>query len=335
MIPKEIEITDKIDGYIAKGSPIILVHPRDPEKMLAAIKKLENIADMHYITLGAHVQDDKDRDTVRRVFADYLHLVNLIIWNDLSRPGYCSEVRWCMYEVALELFELWFFMIDCDLNNKSKAFYEKNGELKRHPIDGEELLKWAHWGLEKQAKEKQKRFIVGFKDNDDNLHRTTWRYGVPILGGFYAVNTVLARAYRKRYPGWNPWTKAVGAGMVRVEDIAAGHFAALEHDKMARMDFVSWDGCRINYYRQNMSFLTDHIKCALITSTEYMNKFSQKLWKIGPLALTKPFIKGIKFDEDVSNPNDIDSDALSVIVDTIAVSDDFCNLYMGACNAKT
>ncbi len=327
MGPIEMEITDQVTGFIAEGSSVILVHLRDPDLMLAAIKKLETA--QGHKTLSIHYWDEEHKKQIREVFRNYWHLFSLIIWNKLSRPGYRSDVRFHNWEIALKLFSKWVHFIDSDLDNRAFIWEERDGITKMWAISGDEILTHAHEILAQQIK--LGRFCTGFKHDDNHLGRVKWMDGAPILGGFYVVSTEKVREWREEHPNYNPFRESMEADMQQVEDIAAG-WSMKEANKISRCGYLSWDGDRKNY-RMSKSFIDDHSRCRVITSHRYMQLYSRKLWTHhggGEFVPINTVAEKITYDKDVINPIEEGS---HLIIEAVGISDDFANLYTGVINA--
>lgn len=326
-MPIEMEITDSVAGYISEGSSMILVHPREPDLMLAAIKKLATT--QGHKTLAVHYWDETHKAQIREVFKDYWYLFDLVIWNKLSRPGYRSDVRFHLWEIALLLFSKWVHFIDSDLDNRAFIWEERDGITKMWALSGDEILANAHDILARQIK--LGRFCTGFKHDDNHLGRAQWMDGAPILGGFYIVSTEKVREWRIEHPGYNPFREAMESDMKQVEDIAAGFFM-MSDDKISRCGYLSWDGDRRNY-KMTKSFMDDHATCRVLTTHRYMQLYSRQLWTLhgsGAFVPINTVADGITYDKDVANPKE---EGLRLIIGAVGISDDFVNLYTGVLNA--
>ncbi len=302
MAPKEIHITEELTSYVAKHGLGLLVHNRDAELMRSTIESIKD-TDIPKILLGHHLSDDEKR-RILYVLRDYLHLFELIIWNDLSRQGHRSDVRYHSFEKALELFEISIVFLDSDYTRACR-YEARDGITKRWPLESDEIIEMLDYitayGLENNL------FATSVKHNDNNLHREEWNFTVPILSGVWALMLVHLREFRRFFPDFNPFFPATLNNMEVAEDLIAS-WTLRQMKRLGIYSAGSWDGDRGSYDNITFKKLRDWTIATGFSDPEYIRKAQQQRWNGGELNQLRVEIKnkGIVFKDGVAVPASVD-----------------------------
>ncbi len=276
MSPEQINVSQSIIRPLGEEGTMILVHPRDKDLMLKAIKSIKDTEGL--ITLHAHIQRDTQKAHILDVFSAYLDRIALIVWDTRSRVGRRSHVRYWSFEKALELFTKSVRIIDSDLQT-FHHYAEIAGVLKRHHLEnGHDIIRLLQ-SLTAEARQRGK-FLVSVKHNDNHLDRARERETASILSGVWCFVLDLIREYRETHPGWNPFSIPKRLNMKIGEDIIASwimiHGMEDKKNRLLRYDHASWDGDRGSYFHIEQEEAEDYVKMVKICGLPFIRRALQK-----------------------------------------------------------
>lgn len=321
---RQIYIDDPVDSFLADHGGVLLVHPREEDLMLKTFLKIK---DTDYpLVLSGHVIKEEDQQYILEVFEPYLDRFLAVIWNNKSRLGHRSDVRYYNLEKSFELFRISVTFLDSDLPSV-RWWKEKNGILKRHTPDGDETIELLKYIISHGMR--NELFAVSIKHNDNKLHRGKWNHTAPILSGVWCFMLEVMRDFRTAYPDFNPFLPAMESNLKVAEDIVASWFLS-QMKRIGRFENASWDGDRDSYNEITISKLEDWAVAAALTDPDnFFRKAMQKRFNGGPLNDLRHNVHGIRFENGVADPTTVKA----AIYNTIASSNKFAMAVKGVMDA--
>jgi len=280
-------------GSLPEAHLTVLTHWREKQLMIAAIKEITT-SRKYPIWLSCHLWNAGDEELFRRIYKKWWHRIQIVIWNDVSPAGHRPHVRADNLDAHMEIVTDWGVFIDSDLGKEMHVYKPRLG--KKVTVSFSELMRLLREYMEYAFT--QGRFYTSIKHNCNWLgtRKKNFNTNVPHLSGVHCV----------KYTGktYNQWRRSANNGMKSHEDIV-GSYETAQLKLDMRFDFLSWDGCRANYYAPDLVYKQDAVQAAILTSPEWMAKCQQKRWRLADGLFIPAKLKiradGIETGTDVSD----------------------------------